>query len=184
LVPGSEFDSELSSKFELLFERLTECVEEGHKALVFSQWTKILDLLEPLCKARGIAIARLDGGTRNRSEVVSQFQSAAGPPVFLISLKAGGVGLTLTEADHVFLLDPWWNPAVEKQAGDRAHRIGQEKPVFIYRLIAENTVEEKILALQRKKAEWAEAFFENEEGPSTAPLSTGINRNDILELLS
>ena len=126
----------------------------GHRALVFSQWTALLDRVEPHLKAEGIEYQRLDGSTRNRKQLVERFQSPDGPPVFLISLKAGGTGLNLTAADHVFLLDPWWNPAVEDQAADRAHRIGQERPVIVTRLVAEDTVEERILALQKRNARW------------------------------
>src|SRR6185369_14060053 len=129
-------------------EVLETVLADGHKALVFSQWTSLLDLIEPHLRDASIDFVRLDGSTRDRGEVVGRFQDAAGPPVMLVSLKAGGTGLNLTAADHVFLMDPWWNPAVEDQAADRAHRIGQERPVIVYRLVAEETVEEKILALQ------------------------------------
>ena len=118
---------------------------------MFSQWTSFLDLLEGDLGRAGIAFLRLDGSTTNRAEVIEEFQAGEGPRVFLISLKAGGTGLNLTAADHVFFLDPWWNPAVEQQAADRAHRIGQTRPVFVYRLVAKDTVEEKILLLQDKK---------------------------------
>ncbi|HEY3493431.1 MAG TPA: DEAD/DEAH box helicase, partial [Polyangiaceae bacterium] len=149
LVPGQEADR--SSKIDRLLETLEETVADGHKALVFSQWTGLLDRVEPHLHAAGIAFNRLDGSTRDRREVVNEFQSAGGPPVMLVSLKAGGTGLNLTAADHVFLLDPWWNPAVEDQAADRAHRIGQDRPVMVYRMAAKDTVEERILALQLKK---------------------------------
>src|SRR6202030_34872 len=109
------------------------------------------DLVEPHLNAAAIAFTRLDGSTRDRGKVVTEFQSEAGPPVMLVSLKAGGTGLNLTAADHVFLLDPWWNPAVEDQAADRAHRIGQDKPVMVYRLGSKDTVEEGILGLQEGK---------------------------------
>ena len=134
LLPGQKADT--SGKVEALLESLETAAADGHKALVFSQWTSLLDLIEPALNNAGIPYTRLDGSTRDRGEVVERFQSEDGPPVMLISLKAGGTGLNLTAADHVFLCDPWWNPAVEDQAADRAHRIGQDRPVTIYRLIA------------------------------------------------
>ncbi len=114
LIPGQT--ALTSSKVERLIETLEDAAADGHKALVFSQWTSLLDLVEPHLKEAGIAFTRLDGSTRDRGAVVADFQREAGPPVMLISLKAGGTGLNLTAADHVFLLDPWWNPAVEDQA--------------------------------------------------------------------
>ena len=141
-----------SSKLERLLEALEEAAADGHKALVFSQWTSLLDLVEPHLQSAGIRFTRLDGSTRDRGAVVDDFQADGGPPVMLVSLKAGGTGLNLTAADHVFLLDPWWNPAVEDQAADRAHRIGQDRPVMVYRLVAQDTVEERILALQDEEA--------------------------------
>ena len=149
LVPGQH--AETSSKTELLLETLETAASEGHKALVFSQWTSMLDLLEPHIASHGLEYVRLDGSTRDRAAVVDRFQTDDAVSVFLISLKAGGTGLNLTAADHVFLFDPWWNPAVEEQAFDRAHRIGQDKPVFVHRLVAANTVEERILLLQEEK---------------------------------
>ena len=127
----------------------------------------------------GLAHLRLDGSTRDRGAVVDAFQREGGPPVLLLSLKAGGTGLNLTAADHVFLLDPWWNPAAEDQAADRAHRIGQDKPVMVYRLVAKDTVEERILALQEKKRALADAAIG--EGGGAAG---GITRDDLLALLS
>ena len=167
-----------SSKLERLAEALELAAEEGHKALVFSQWTSLLDLIEPRLRTSGLDFVRLDGSTRDRGEVVNRFQADDGPPVMLISLKAGGVGLNLTAADHVFLCDPWWNPAAEAQAADRAHRIGQDRPVFIYRLVAQNTVEERIVALQDKKR----ALFEAALGDAGAAAS--LTRDDLLELLA
>jgi superfamily II DNA or RNA helicase len=176
LVPGQQLDR--SAKLELLVDRLETTAAEGHKALVFSQWTGLLDLVEPRLAAAGLAHVRLDGATRDRSGVVARFQAADGPPVFLISLRAGGTGLNLTAADHVFLLDPWWNPAVEEQAADRAHRIGQDKPVFVYRLVAANTVEERILALQEHKRSLADTAL---AGTAAA---TSLTREDLLSLLA
>src|SRR5204862_8072982 len=120
-------------------------------------WTSLLDLIEPHLVERGLAFTRLDGSTRDRAGVVATFQDPGGPPVMLLSLKAGGTGLNLTAADHVFLIDPWWNPAVEDQAAHRAHRIGQTRPVLVYRLVAQDTVEERILALQEGKRTLADA---------------------------
>jgi len=175
LVPGQVARS--SSKMKVLMESLGTAVEEGHKALVFSQWTSLMDLIEPELRSAGIAFERLDGSTANRGELVARFQSPEGAPVMLISLKAGGTGLNLTAADHVFLVDPWWNPAVEAQAADRAHRIGQERPVMVYRLVSHGTVEERILGLQEKKR----ALFEAALGEGSA---TALTRDDLLQLFT
>lgn len=139
------------SKLGALFEQLDEALAEGHRALVFSQFTSFLGLVSARLEERGIPFAYLDGSTRDRDAAVEAFRGGEAP-VFLISLKAGGFGLTLTEADYVFLLDPWWNPAAEAQAVDRAHRIGQHRSVMVYRLIANGTIEEKVMALQQRKA--------------------------------
>ncbi|MBI5512810.1 MAG: DEAD/DEAH box helicase [Deltaproteobacteria bacterium] len=176
LVPGQRADS--SSKVECLVEALSTAVADGHRALVFSQWTSLLDKVEPHLTASGVAFARLDGSTRDREGVVKTFQSEEGAPVLLVSLKAGGTGLTLTAADHVFLLDPWWNPAVEDQAADRAHRIGQERPVTIYRLVAADTVEERIIALQARKRALAAAALTDDGVPQ------GLTRDDLRALLA
>ncbi|HEY0709936.1 MAG TPA: DEAD/DEAH box helicase, partial [Polyangia bacterium] len=176
LLPGQE--ARTSSKIERLVEALETAGEEGHKALVFSQWTSLLDLIEQRLKTTDTTYCRLDGTTRDRGEVVNRFQSNDGPPVMLVSLKAGGVGLNLTAADHVFLCDPWWNPAAEAQAADRAHRIGQDKPVFVYRLVANDTVEERIVALQEKKR----ALFDTAMGDAAA--AAALTRDDLLELLA
>ncbi len=175
LIPGQTADS--SSKVELLLETLEEAVSEGHKALVFSQWTSLLDRVEPHLQKAGIAFDRLDGSTIDRQGVVERFQADDGPPVLLLSLKAGGTGLNLTAADHVFLLDPWWNPAAEDQAADRAHRIGQDRPVVIHRLVAAETVEERILELQASKRALSEAAL------SGADRSVQLSRDDLLSLL-
>jgi len=177
LLPDRE--TETSSKVEALCEALEDAVADGHKALVFSQWTSLLDRVEPQLDARSIAFTRLDGTTRDRGAVVEAFQDPAGPPVFLLSLKAGGTGLNLTAADHVFLLDPWWNPAVEEQAADRAHRIGQDRPVMVYRMVAKDTVEERVLDLQRRKREIADAALSR----GAHALGATITREDILALL-
>jgi len=151
-----------SAKLDLLMEMLPEQLEEGRRILLFSQFTSMLGLIELELRRRNIAYAKLTGQTRKREEVIERFRSGE-VALFLISLKAGGVGLNLTEADTVILYDPWWNPAVETQAADRAHRIGQDKPVFVYKLITEETVEERILALQEKKQALAEGIYREGE---------------------
>jgi superfamily II DNA or RNA helicase len=167
-----------SSKLERLLEALGDAVADGHRALVFSQWTSLLDLIEPHLAAAGIGFVRLDGTTVDRAGVVATFQADGGPPVMLLSLKAGGTGLNLTAADHVFLVDPWWNPAVEDQAADRTHRIGQDKPVMVYRMVARDTVEERILELQDRKRALADAALADAGG------AAAITRDDLLALLS
>jgi len=158
LIDGRKADGS-SAKIDTLLEQLDEILGEGHKALVFSQFTSLLAIVRKRLDKRGIGYEYLDGQTRNRKQIVDRFQRNDGCGVFLISLKAGGQGLNLTEADYVFILDPWWNPAVEMQAIDRAHRIGQTKPVFAYRIIARDTVEEKVLELQTSKRELADAII-------------------------
>ena len=175
LVPGHFANT--SAKVELLLEVLAEVIADQHKALVFSQWTALLDRVEPHLRAAGIDFTRLDGRTRRRQDVVRHFQDDDGPPVMLISLRAGGTGLNLTAADHIFLLDPWWNPAVEDQAADRAHRIGQTRPVLVHRLVARNTVEEGILALQQRKRAIADVALAN-------ATDAAITREDLLALLA
>lgn len=168
-----------SAKLDVLDEQLDEIIEEGSKALVFSQFTSMLALVRQRLEARNIPYAYLDGQTRDRREQVARFQTDDKLPVFLISLKAGGTGLNLTAAEYVFILDPWWNPAVEAQAIDRTHRIGQTKPVFAYRLICENTVEQRILELQQKKRDLADAIVGGDQN-----LLSNLTRDDIEKLLS
>lgn len=168
-----------SSKLEALLPRLREVVEEGHKALVFSQFTSLLSIVKGHLNAEKIAYEYLDGRTRDRASRVERFQSDPNCKLFLISLKAGGVGLNLTAAEYVFLLDPWWNPAVEAQAIDRTHRIGQTRPVFAYRIIARNTVEEKVLELQKSKRELADAILNADNS-----LIRNLAREDLELLLS
>jgi SNF2 family DNA or RNA helicase len=175
LVPGQH--AATSTKVQELVAALEQAVAEGHKALVFSQWTSFLDLIEPHLATANLKASRLDGSTRDRQGVVDRFQRADGPPVLLLSLKAGGTGLNLTAADHVFLMDLWWNPAVEDQAADRAHRIGQERPVFVHRLVAKDTVEERIVALQERKRGLADAAL------GDADQAGGLTRADLLALL-
>ncbi|MEI6623510.1 MAG: DEAD/DEAH box helicase [Actinomycetes bacterium] len=150
LVDGELAGKVGSAKIEVLVEQLREIAAEGHRALVFSQFTRFLGLVRTRLATEGIATCYLDGRTRDRPRRIAEFTEGAAP-VFLISLKAGGFGLNLTAADYVFVLDPWWNPAAEAQAIDRAHRIGQDKPVMVYRLIASDTIEEKVVALQDRK---------------------------------
>ncbi len=171
--------SKPSAKLDLLVEQLTEIIDEGHKALIFSQFTSMLDLVKPRLAKAGITYEYLDGKTRDRQARVERFQNDDSVQAFLISLKAGGSGLNLTAADYVFVLDPWWNPAVEAQAVDRAHRIGQERPVFAYRLIARDTVEEKIMELQARKSDLASAIISGD-----GSLLKQLSADDLSMLLS
>ena len=162
-----------SAKRMRLLALLEQLVAEGRKVLVFSQFVKMLKLVERDIAERGWDYTMLHGATKNRDAGVATFQSG-GLPLFLLSLKAGGTGLNLTAADTVIVYDPWWNPAVERQAMDRAHRIGQDKPVFVHRLIAENTVEAAIQRMQMRKQSLADALF---EGTGRGPL--GLTGEDI-----
>ncbi len=159
LVAGPVDDVSPNAKLDVLLPRLSEVTEEGHKAIVFSQFTSFLSIVRRRLDQQGVAYEYLDGKTRNRGVGVERFQSDPNCKLFLISLRAGGQGLNLTAAEYVFLLDPWWNPAVEAQAIDRAHRIGQTSRVFAYRLITRDTVEEKVLELQATKRELADAII-------------------------
>jgi superfamily II DNA or RNA helicase len=150
---------ETSAKLESLLAHLSEVLDEGHKALVFSQFTSLLTIVRERLDRQGVSYEYLDGATRDRQARVERFQTQKDCPLFLISLKAGGLGLNLTAAEYVFILDPWWNPAVEAQAIDRAHRIGQERHIFAYRLITRDTVEEKVLELQKTKCDLATAII-------------------------
>jgi hypothetical protein len=170
---------ESSAKLDALLPQLNEVMEEGHKALVFSQFTSMLGILRGHLDGMGITYEYLDGKTRNRQEHIERFQNDPDCKLFLISLKAGGVGLNLTAAEYVFLLDPWWNPAVEAQAIDRTHRIGQLRPVFAYRLIARDTVEEKVLELQKSKRALADAIIGEDNR-----LIGNLKREDLELLLS
>ena len=176
---GPAVHAEAGAKIDVLIPQLEEIVAEGHKALVFSQFVKMLALVRPELESRKIPFVYLDGKTRDRARVVDAFQNDPSNAVFLISLKAGGQGLNLTAADYVFLLDPWWNPAVEAQAIDRTHRIGQTRPVFAYRLVARDTVEEKILALQAGKRDLADAILTEDKS-----LIGELKAEDIELLLS
>ncbi len=168
-----------SAKLEMLLEQVQEVTGERHKTLIFSQFTSLLAIVRRELDKAGIVYEYLDGKTNNRQQRVERFQTDPNCPVFLISLKAGGHGLNLTAADYVFILDPWWNPAVEAQAVDRAHRIGQQQPVFAYRLIAKDTIEEKILELQAGKKQLAEAIVAEDNS-----LLGGLSAEDLEFLLS
>jgi superfamily II DNA or RNA helicase len=167
-----------SSKLDGLVDHLREIIAEGHRTLVFSQFTSYLDRVRARLEAEGIATVTLEGATRDRQGVVDGFRSGD-VPVFLISLKAGGFGLTLTEADYVFLLDPWWNPASEEQAIDRTHRIGQDKNVVVYRLIATDTIEDKVMALKERKAVLFDSVLDDGD-----VFGSALDADDIRELLS
>jgi len=170
---------ERGSKLDALIPSLEEVLEEGHKAIVFSQFTSFLAIVQEHLAPLKMPYAYLDGATRDREEQVRRFQQDKDCSLFLISLKAGGLGLNLTEAEYVYLLDPWWNPAVEAQAIDRAHRIGQTKKVSAYRLISQGTVEEKIVMMQKEKKKMAEAVLNPEGG-----LLGNLTREDLEMLLS
>ena len=167
-----------SGKFEDVVHTLSNVLDGGHKVLVFSQFVKQLAIYRNHFEREGIPYVYLDGSTQNRGDVVQRFQEDEKTRVFLISIKAGGVGLNLTEADYVFILDPWWNPAVEQQAIDRTHRIGQTKNVFIYKFITKDSVEEKILALQNRKLKVARSLITTEES-----FIKSLSPEDIREIL-
>jgi SNF2 family DNA or RNA helicase len=168
-----------SGKIDTLLPALNEIIEEGHKALVFSQFTSFLALVRAQLDSAGIAYEYLDGKTVDREQRVTRFQEDPEVRVFLLSLKAGGHGLNLTAADYVFLLDPWWNPAVEAQAIDRAHRIGQTRHVIATRLVARETIEEKILELQASKRALADAILTADQG-----VLSRITRDELEMLLA
>jgi SNF2 family DNA or RNA helicase len=167
-----------SSKIDVLVDQLHEIAAEGHRALVFSQFTRFLSLIRTRLADEGIGHCYLDGRTRDRASRIAEFTDGS-DPVFLISLKAGGFGLNLTAADYVFVLDPWWNPAAEEQAIDRAHRIGQDKPVMVYRLVATDTIEEKVVALQQRKRD---LFAQVVDGGAAA--NGALTAADIRELFA
>ena len=170
--------STASGKLELFSELLEEVIDGGHRVLVFSQFVGMLTLLKERLKENELDYCYLDGSTTDRAGEVARFQENANIPVFLISLKAGGVGLNLTGADTVIHFDPWWNPAVEQQATDRAHRIGQTRVVTSYKLITRDTVEEKILKLQSQKREVIEGMLGGEE-----ELAKALSWDEIQDLL-
>jgi superfamily II DNA or RNA helicase len=167
-----------SSKVDAFYEQLSEVIGEGHRALVFSQFTGFLRTVRDRLDAEGVSYAYLDGRTRDRGRRIDEFKTG-NAPVFLVSLKAGGFGLNLTEADYCFVLDPWWNPAVEAQAVDRTHRIGQDKTVMVYRLVASDTIEEKVMELKARKADLFARVMDDD-----ALLSTPLTADDIRGLLT
>jgi SNF2 family DNA or RNA helicase len=167
-----------SGKLEDVTYMLQSTISEGHKVLVFSQFVRHLAIVKEYLEKEGIPYAYLDGATKDRQAQVEKFQEQEEIKVFLISLKAGGVGLNLTKAEYVFLLDPWWNPAVEAQAIDRAHRIGQQNKVIIYKFISRGSVEEKIMALQSRKLALAGELINTEES-----FMKSLGRDDITALL-
>src|SRR5690606_36432313 len=167
-----------SGKFDTVIEMLQSIVAENHKVLIFSQFVTHLQLFRTYFDREKIAYAYLDGHTKHRADAVEAFKEKENTQILLISIKAGGVGLNLTEADYVFILDPWWNPAVEQQAIDRSHRIGQTKNVFIYKFISKATVEEKILALQGQKKSLSTSLITTEES-----FMKSLSTDDIQELL-
>ena len=170
---------EPSAKLDTLLPQLAQVGEERHKALVFSQFTSLLGIVRSRLDRQGVRYEYLDGQTRDREARVERFRSDPDCLLFLVSLKAGGLGLNLTAAEYVFLLDPWWNPAVETQAIDRTHRIGQTRPVFAYRLIAKDTVEDKVLELQETKRELAASIIAADES-----LIRTLTREDLELLLT
>lgn len=177
MPPGTRLPP--SAKLEAFSELVHNLIDEGHRALVFSQFTEMLGYLVDWAESEGIDYEYLDGSTRNRQERIDRFNSVDGPPLFFISLKAGGTGLNLTYADYVIHYDPWWNPAVEEQAINRAHRIGQDKPVFSYRLITQGTVEQKIVAMQARKQRLAEGVIASDE-----EIGKKLTARDLAELFS
>lgn len=183
LVDAELGDTVGSAKLDALMEMAEEILAEGHSILVFSQFTSMLALIEKRLKHADMAYRKITGATpaAERPRIVAEFNAQTQPEIFLLSLKAAGTGLTLTKADYVFLYDPWWNPAVENQAIDRTHRIGQDKPVFAYRLIAQGSVEEKVLALQQEKAELFAQIMGDAE---TMSLPKGLTSADLESLLA
>ena len=184
--PGLIFEEhrnepEASAKFDAFLETVDEILSGGHRLLVFSAFSSMLRIMREALVRKEIGFAYLDGSTkdRDRQEEVTRFMRDDGPPVFLCSLKAGGVGLTLTAADYVILYDPWWNPAIERQAIDRTHRIGQHKPVTAYRLVTLGTVEEKIRELAERKAGLAKSVIK-----ADAAFAKSLSREDIELLLA
>jgi SNF2 family DNA or RNA helicase len=167
---------EVSGKFEQIVSMLENLVAEKHKVLIFSSFVKHLDLVKEYIESKNWRFSLLTGKTVDRESVINEFQQDTENHIFLISLKAGGVGLNLTEAGYVFIIDPWWNPAAENQAISRAHRIGQDKQVFVYRFITENSIEEKIQMLKERKSALAEKFV-NSNNPFTE-----ISKEEIIEL--
>jgi SNF2 family DNA or RNA helicase len=177
-LPGLSSDAP-SAKMDLFFELMDEALDGGHRILVFSQFVEMLTILRKELDSRSVAYCYLDGSTKNRMEQVREFNTNRRIPAFLISLKAGGTGLNLTGADMVIHFDPWWNPAVEDQATDRAYRIGQKRTVYSVKLIARDSVEENVLALQQKKRAVIDATITSDE-----QVMSKLEWDDIRELLA
>src|SRR5699024_4171596 len=185
IVDDGQYAGILSSKLHALLQDLDRVLGERHRVLVFSQFTSFLDRVGEALTDRGIAYARLDGATRHRDDVLRGFREGEAG-VFLLSLKASGFGVTLTEADYVFLMDPWWNPAAEEQAIDRAHRIGQDSSVMVYRMVAAGTIEEKVLDLQQRKTALTDALWDDRGGPGEGgegAFSRALTADDVRGLL-
>ena len=178
LMVKEDFEGE-SGKMKNVLHTLDSGLMENHKILIFSQFVKHLNLLKAKVEEKGLRYAYLDGSTKDRQKQVKLFQEDEGVKVFLISLRAGGLGLNLTAADYVFILDPWWNPAIEAQAVDRAHRIGQQNTVVNYKFITKDTVEEKILTLQQHKLKHASDLITTEES-----FIKSLTQEDISSLLA
>jgi non-specific serine/threonine protein kinase len=177
LVDNKYIDT--SGKYDALMEMVEEIVSENHKVLIFSQFVQMLQIIRRQFDTDTIPYSYLDGSTKNREIPVREFQEDENVQIFLISLKAGGIGLNLTAADYVIHYDPWWNPAVEMQATDRAYRIGQTRKVFAYKLISKDSVEEKIVKLQNKKRELVDSLISTEES-----IFKSLNKEDVLDLFS
>jgi len=178
LIKGEKMPGDASAKLGMLIEEI-ESKKHQHKILIFSQFVSMLDLIREELSSRDIRFSYLTGQTRKREQVVNEFQNDAGIRVFLISLKAGGTGLNLTEADYVYLVDPWWNPAVENQAIDRCHRIGQDKKIVAVRLICPGTIEEKIMVMQQSKKDIANTLIKPD-----STVTGSLSKDDLLDLLN
>jgi len=169
---------EQSGKYDEITRNIENLIAENHKVLIFSAYVKHLNLFADFLEQNHYSFSMLTGSTKNRGSVISDFQQSAEKNVFLIQIRAGGVGLNLTEADYVFIIDPWWNPAVEEQAINRTHRIGQNKKVMVYRFISSDTVEEKIQQLKARKSKLADSFINTEQAVQK------MNLEKILEFLN
>lgn len=182
IVDDGQYAGVMSSKLHALMEDLERVLGERHRVLVFSQFTSFLDRIGEALTERGVAYSRLDGTTRRRDDVIRGFREGEAG-VFLLSLKAGGFGVTLTEADYVFLMDPWWNPAAEEQAIDRVHRIGQDSSVMVYRMVAAGTIEEKVVDLQQRKTALTDALWDDGDGVREGAFSRALTADDVRGLL-
>jgi non-specific serine/threonine protein kinase len=178
-IANDKYTDVYSAKAEYFKDQIREIIAEGHKVLVFSQFTKVLNKLKEIVEQENIAYSYLDGQTnfKNRDQEINKFQKTGESSVFLLSLKAGGVAINLTEADYVIVFDPWWNPAVEAQAIDRAHRIGQKKNIIVYRMIIEDSIEEKIIYLQEKKKDLFESIITTDAG-----IFKNLSKEELFEL--